>query len=147
MLNTTAAATHNTILHLTIANLPRIGSAWPDQGGIFAGLVRGQEGAADYLLILGPERESELGWQAAIDWAAGLDIDGHRDFSLPTRAEQAVLFGNLRDQFESDWYWSCEQLAASADYAWRQLFGSGGQLYWLKGYDHRARAVRRLTIQ
>ena len=47
-----------------------------------------------------------------MDWAGGLDVDGHKDFTLPTRAEQAILFGTIGDQFHRDGYWSREQLAA-----------------------------------
>ena len=132
---------------LTLAELPRIGQEWPGSGGIFAGLLRGQDGAADYLLILGPEKEMESSWQDAMDWAAALNINDHADFSLPTRAEQAILFGNLRDQFEVDWYWSCAQRAAGSGYAWMQGFGGGCQYVCLKSGACRARAVRRLIIQ
>ena len=131
---------------LTLAELPRIGQEWPGSGGIFAGLVRGQDGASDYLLILGPEKE-ECNWQDAMDWATGLDINDHADFTMPTRAEQSILFGNLRDQFEPEWYWSREQLAALSDYAWVQTFGYGNQVSYHESVDYRARAVRRLIIQ
>ncbi len=131
---------------LTLAELPRIGELWPGSGGIFAGLVRGRDGAVDYLLILGPKHNDELPWQKAMDWAAGLVINDHADFTLPTRAEQAILFGNLRDQFEADWYWSCEQPAADSDYVWMQTFGNGNQRYSRKSNGYRARAVRRLIF-
>ncbi len=132
---------------LKLTELPRLATDWPGQGGLFAGLVRGRDGAPDYLLILGPERESELPWQEAMDWAAGIEVDGHKDFTLPTRAEQAVLFGNTRDQFEREGYWSCEQHAEYADYAWMQYFNFGYQVNYPKGNEWRARAVRRLIIQ
>ena len=133
--------------NLNLTDLPRLGTPFPGQGGLFAGLVRGENGAPDYLLILGPEAEGELAWQPAMDWAAALDIEGHQDFTLPTRAEQAILFGTVRDQFQSDWYWSREQHAAASAYAWMQLFGFGTQGLNRKSYDYRARAVRRLIIQ
>ena len=140
-------ATSTLLSSLTLAELPRIGQEWPGSGGIFAGLVRGQDGASDYLLILGPEKEIECNWQDAMDWAAGLDINDHADFTLPTRAEQSILLGNLRDQFEPGWYWSCEQHAARSVYAWMQHFGYGSQGGHLKSFVFRARAVRRLIIQ
>jgi len=132
---------------LKLSSLPRLGTDWPNQAGQFAGLVRGENGAPDYLLILGPEHDSELPWQQAMDWATGLDIDGHKDFTLPTRAEQAILFGTCRDQFKIDWYWSCEQHAANSGCAWVQFFSDGDQDYGRKSNDYRARAVRRLIIQ
>ncbi len=130
-----------------LGGLPAVGAEWPGQGGVFAGLIRGEHGAPDYLLILGPEREMEASWQAAMDWAAGLQEEGHQDFTLPSRAEQAVLFGNCRDRFERDYYWSREQHAEDADYAWSQYFGDGDQSCNHKNYEWRARAVRRLVIQ
>jgi hypothetical protein len=135
------------VTDLKLTDLPRLGAEWPGQGGIFAGLVRGQDGAPDYLLILGPEFDGELNWQKAMDWAADLEVDGYKDFTLPTRYEQSVLFGNAKDQFQPEWYWSCKQHAEGADYAWMQDFGRGNQGGYRKDNDWRARAVRRLIIQ
>jgi hypothetical protein len=132
---------------LKLSDLPRIGAPMEGQGGIFAGLVRGEGDAPDYLLILGPEYDGELPWQKAMDWAAGIEVDGYKDFSLPNRNEQAVLFGNLRDQFQRDWYWSNTQHAEYADYAWHQNVGGGYQYYNRKTSEFRARAVRRLSIR
>lgn len=132
---------------MLLSEIPRIGQPWPGQGGLFAGLVRGRDGAPDYLLILGPEYGGELNWQAAMDWVKGIEIDGHADFSLPTRVEQSILFGNVGDKFKGDWYWSCEQHAEDAGYAWVQTFNYGYQGLNLKDGEWRARAVRRLIIQ
>jgi hypothetical protein len=127
--------------------MPAIGSFWAQQGGYFAGLVRGTEGAPDHLLILSAHKPAkELAWQAAMDWAASLDADDHRDWSLPNRAESAVLFGNVRDQFaDGGWHWTGEQY--SRNLAWGQDFDVGLQTTIDKGYEGRARAVRRLVIQ
>jgi hypothetical protein len=130
-----------------LSDLPGIGAEWPGQGGRFAGIVRGQDGAPDCLLILGPEYDGELPWQQAMDWAANFSVDGHNDYTLPTRSEQAILFGNTRDQFQRDGYWSCAQHAEFAVYAWMQLFNYGDQSSDPKGNEWRARAVRRLVIQ
>lgn len=135
-----------TISSMFLRDLPAVGTEWSGQGGIFAGLVRGENGARDYLLILGPEYDGETDWNTAMAWASGLDVGSHRDYSLPTRAEQAVLFGNLRDQFQRDWYWSNTQHAEYADFAWCQGFGYGDQDLYPKGRKRRARAVRRLPI-
>ena len=136
-----------------IRDLPAIGTEWPGQGGVFAGLVRGENGAKDYLLILGPEYDGETDWNTAMKWAADLrsadadpDAAHHGDYSLPTRAEQAVLLGNLRDLFQRDWYWSNTQRAEYAACAWYQYFGNGYQDDYRKDNEFRARAVRRLAI-
>jgi hypothetical protein len=126
--------------------IPRIDEVWPDQGGIYAGVVAGRDGAPDYHLIAGPENEDTLDHAAASKWAAGLTVDGHSDFALPFRKEQAILFGNAAQLFKPEWYWSCEQRASSSRNAWDQSFDDGSQNGWHEGSSIRARAVRRLTI-
>jgi hypothetical protein len=126
----------------TTNTAPAIGQQWPGQGGIYAGLMRGRDGAPDYHLIVGPELTPSA-WGAAVNAAAQVDFDGHADFTLPFRAEQAVLFGNVPELFEKDWYWSCEQRAANPDSAWVQFFVIGGQYDFHESIQGRARAVRR----
>ena len=123
----------------------KIGEAW--QGGIYAGLARGRDGASDYHLIVGPEHEADIDWNAAGEWAKALDVDGWKDFSLPTRKEQALCFANVPELFQERAYWSGEQHASYSSYAWGQGFDNGGQDGWLKDGKLRARAVRRLPIQ
>ena len=108
------------------------------EGEIYAGLVLGKDGAADYHLFLQPGAATGVTWQAAMDWAKKL---GH---SLPTRAEQALLFANLKHEFEPRYYWSSEQ--AGPSYAWGQDFSDGSQSFLSRSYEGRARAVRRLEI-
>lgn len=128
-----------------LGSVPRIGEYWEGQGGIYAGTVRGEE--ADHHLILHKDEEDSIQWQPALDWAKTLEADGHQDFNLPNRREQAILYGNLKDQFQEKWYWSCEQHASDPSGAWLQDFSYGTQLSYRKGDGTRARAVRRLVIQ
>jgi hypothetical protein len=128
---------------LPAQTFPNIGEVWPDQGGIYAGIVRGDSGQPDYHLVVATEDFGECKWQAAMDRAKGI-LGG--EYTLPKRKEQAVLFGNVPELFEKAWYWSCEQLESNADYAWCQGFVYGYQLSTRKGGKLRARAVRRLTI-
>lgn len=121
---------------------PAIGHVWPGQGGIYAGLMRGLDGQPDYHLIIGPEL-TPSNWKAATNAAAELEVDGHSDFTLPFRAEQSVMFGNVSELFQKDWYWSREQHAAYPDYAWVQYFDDGLQNVCHKSGQSRARAVRR----
>lgn len=123
-----------------------IGAIWPGEGGIYAGVMRGRDGGPDYHLIVGPEYDGALQWQPAMEWATGLKLHGYKDFTLPYRNEQALLFANVPELFKREYYWSREQLAENADYAWGQTFGNGYQFYWSKVSYHRARAVRRLVI-
>lgn len=130
----------------TIIKAPPIGQHWPEQGGIYAGLVRGTDGQPDHHLILATVKlDTGLAWQPAIDWAATVEVDGHKDFMLPTRRESAVLFANLQDQFEPRWHWTSEQY--SRDDAWVQYFDDGYQIDYDESYEGRARAVRRFNVQ
>jgi hypothetical protein len=126
---------------------PQIGQPWEGQGGIYAGIARGRDLAPDYHLIVGPEFDGQTDWGAAGKWATGLSVDGHSDFALPFRKEQALCFANVPDLFKEEYYWSCEQHASSSNYAWSQNFSNGGQGNWSKDSHVRARAVRRLVIQ
>jgi len=108
------------------------------EGEVYAGLVLGKDGAADYHLFLQPGAATGVTWQAAMNWAKKLD------HSLPTRAEQALLFANLKHEFEPRYYWSSEQAGPSD--AWGQLFNVGYQVNLTRSYEGRARAVRRLEI-
>lgn len=111
------------------------------QGEIYAGIVLGKNGEGDHHLFLLPAKTSPISWDAANKWAES--VGG----SLPTRNEQAILYGNLKNEFEERWHWSCEQHADGSDYVWVQYFDNGFQLYSLKSDEYRARAVRRVLIQ
>ena len=117
---------------------PRIGDAWPT-GGTYVGIARGMDGAPDgHLVLLADQPEGRMPWQKAVDWAASLG-DGAR---LPTRFESALLYANLRDQFDTgSYYWTGTQ-SSDAD-AWDQHFYFGSQYNDDKSFEARARAVRR----
>jgi hypothetical protein len=122
--------------------LPKIGEYWSGQGGIYAGVARGLDGAADYHLILCTEaHKTDFKWQAALDLAKTITADSHSDFRVPTRFESALLYANLQDQFETDqWHWTSTQF--SEYYAWHQGFLSGVQLNCLKSCERRCCFVR-----
>lgn len=111
------------------------------QGEHYAGIITGKDGEAPYHLILLPDEPTdELTFEAAGDWAKR--IGG----SLPNRREQALLYANLKDQFNPAWYWSGEA-HSDTRYAWCQGFDVGYQGSNYTGIELRARAVRRLTIE
>jgi hypothetical protein len=126
---------------------PRIGSIWEGQGGIYAGLVRWRDGGSDYHLIVGPENESDLGWDAANDWAKGLKRESFSDYDAGYRSDHSVAFGNVPELFKKVAYWTREQHASSSDDAWVQSFSNGYQIDWDKDVKLRARAFRRILIQ
>lgn len=118
--------------------VPAIGSRFND--GIYAGIIRGVNGAPDQHLVLMDGAVEEINWNDACAWAA------ERGAELPTRREQALLYANLPEQFEGRWYWSGEQHASDADCAWGQGFNDGFQSSDRKSNQFRARAVRRFAI-
>ena len=116
---------------------PRIGDAL--DGGIYMGVVRGENGEPDYRLVDLGEAPESLAWEAAKKWAA------EKGGSLPTCREQSVMFGNRGEgQYAPTWYWSCEQYAGYDACAWAQYFGNGNQSSIRKDTKYRARAVRRV---
>ncbi|MBN8749501.1 MAG: DUF1566 domain-containing protein [Variovorax sp.] len=150
---------------------PRIGTPWPGQGGIYAGIARGTD--ADYHLILATAKLGRLAWGGArkvpgANWerdgmantmalladktkppaaeaCAALEVEGHHDFYLPARFELALLYANVRDHVENWWHWSSTQYDAS--YAWGCYFYDGLQYYYRKSYEGCAVAVRRFAAQ
>ena len=107
-------------------------------GGIYAGIIRGVAGAPDQHLVLLPGDADDVDWEAAGAFAASAGG------VLPTRAEQALLYENLKHEFQPRWYWSSEQAGPSL--AWYQHFLNGYQHYNDRSYEGRARAVRRFPI-
>jgi hypothetical protein len=127
-------------------NPPRIGEYWAGQGGIYAGVARGRDGDADYHLILAEATpEQDFAWQAALDHAKTIEADGHKDFAVPTRWESALLYANLQDKLNTDyWHWTSTQY--SENDAWVQLFSYGFQRSFSKSYERRCRFVRRSVL-
>jgi hypothetical protein len=127
--------------------LPPIGAVWPGEGGIFAGILRGNAG--DYAVIVPADPASDIDdapWKEAIERANQFRTDLHGDFSAATRAELALCFHNVPKLFKRDLYWSATPVAGDESYAWYQDLCNGYQDGDHKGYELRARAVRRLPI-
>ena len=125
--------------------LPPLGARIEGQGGTAEAVMKGEPGQPDYLLILAEPQHDDDTWQNNLDWAKGLEIDGHKDFDLPTRRELNALRANAKDKFNDDWYWSNEPYGS--DDAWYQGFYDGTQnWYYQRGNDIRGCAVRRIPI-
>ena len=107
-------------------------------GEEYAGLILGMDYPA-YPLVLLPGDSSDVSWPPAVDWA-----NGHGG-ALPTRRELALLFANLRESFERNWYWSSEPHATRAQLVWGQNFASGIQTIYGRPYRGHARAIRRIS--
>jgi hypothetical protein len=102
-----------------------------------AGAILNDDGTLSHYVILLPGEAESVNWQDAVAWAT------ERGGELPTRREQSLLFANLKDGFESAWYWSGERHEENSGWAWYQSFGYGGQNGGAQRYEFRARAVRR----
>lgn len=109
-------------------------------GESYAGLILGKDGAPDHHLVLLPGDASDVTWSAARDWAVSSGGE------LPTRRELALLFANLREQFQREWYWSSEASEARSQLVWGQNWSSGIQTMYGRQFHGRARAVRRIVI-
>jgi len=125
------------------ADVPAIGQYWPGQGGIYAGLARGQEGEPDYHLILAVEDpETSFTWEDANAHAKTIMADGHKDFALPLRVESALLYANLSDMINAyHWYWTGTE--HSAGRAFFKPFIIGPKDGYGVSFEARARFVRR----
>lgn len=123
-----------------------IESRFPDidiaAGEHYAGLSRDHTtGAWHHVVLLPATTDKHLTWQEAIDWAKSVGGE------LPTRFESALLYANLRDQVDTDyWYWTGTQHEREPSWAWLQYFYYGSQNYTLKGDRSRACAVRRVPV-
>jgi hypothetical protein len=117
---------------------PRIGAK--GRYGIYAGIARGRDGGPDYAVeVIEAAPKDRLTWTDAVKWATSAGGE------LPTRKEQALLFANVPELFEANWYWSGEQSAGYASYAWSQSFSYGGQGDYHEDNKLRVRAVRRVA--
>ena len=125
---------------------PPIGDYWDGQGGIYAGLARGENGQPDYHLVLAMTKpQQKFTWEAAKAFAQRVTVEGHLHFTLPNRTESALLFANLRDKFDTN-YWCWTGTEHSAGRAFGQSFYSGTQYDYTVTTEAPARFVRRVAL-
>ena len=130
-----ASAPETPDLH-TFLDTPAIGARY--LGGIYAGPTID---IGPMALILLPGEYTGT-WEGARAWAA----QQGEGATLPSRIDALLLLKNLKSEFQEAYYWTDESVALNGAYAWFQSFSNGGQYYYHKGYDYRARAVRRVAI-
>lgn len=154
------------------SDVPAIGTYWEGQGGVYAGVMRGENGKPDYRLIVATEDLGKHEWGSygtevagagsASDGAANTEAliedgnhpaatacaeyeaDGHHDFYLPARRELQVTEANVSELFAKEWHWSSTQ--RSADFAFFMYFAVGFKGIHGKHVELRVRPVRRLPI-
>lgn len=112
------------------------------EGERWAGIQIDPDGSARHLILLPGEHPSKT-------WKQGMALaeKAGEGIAMPTRRQQSLLFANLPELFQHDWYWSCEQHAGNDASAWMQLFGDGNQFSYLKGYQCRVVLVRSIPIE
>lgn len=147
---------------------PAIGNIWPEQGGFYAGDMRGDDGTVYGLIISncdvdkdvgtsawGPEGEHNLSeWDGlantnqlrathpAAKLAAEHTTQHHTDFYLPARRELQLACATVPHLFGSaSWYWSSTPY--SDDYAWAVDFDNGYANFVYRYDEFRVRPVRR----
>ena len=158
-----------------VGSEPALGELWPEQGGIYAGLARHEDGRHYHLIVASAEAGEHQGiaWGVRGDdiagaaskadgaantgallevgsdlakWVTALSIAGHDDWYVPSQRELALAWINAPATFKTEgWYWTSTQYSRS--YAWAQHFADGGQLSYGKGLEFRARAVRRFFLE
>jgi len=121
---------------LKLSDLPAVGQ--PLDAGLFAGLTTKPDGTHCAVVLLADQPAKDVTWKQAMNWAKKLDAE------LPARPVSALLFANLKPEFEPCWHWTCEALDSSC--AWCQYFYYGYQFSSGKSFAGRARAVRLIQL-
>ena len=162
-----------TLSETTPTTPPAIGRFWAEQGGVYAGLMRGHGDVPDYHLIVAAGAE---GHHKGLEWGGGgitvegasSDFDGLANtlalFHAESKHPAAEFAASLLIEGHSDWYlpsrrelrllwctvpelfeggWYWSSTQYSAFDAWDQGFGDGTQSGNVKAYEGRVRAVRR----
>jgi hypothetical protein len=83
----------------------------------------------------------------AAQLCANLNVNGHKDWFLPSMSELDLLYKNLKlmglGSFKDDWYWSSSASEYGSIAAWAQKFSDGSRNdYNHKGNAFLVRAVR-----
>jgi hypothetical protein len=155
--------------------VPKIGSYWEGEGGVYAGFSRGWGDVPDGHLIVPTDQRAcfedvklgthgidvkgatserdGLGNTKALAEAGsalckailGLEIEGHSDYFLMARRDGALCYANVPELFETN-EWYLLSTQFSASSAWDQDFDGGGQDHYGKKFSARARACRRLIL-
>lgn len=153
---------------------PAIGQLWAEQGGIYAGLMRGENGTLDYHLIVAADPAGSV---EAISWGSAGQAEPGATSSLDGLANTRALLDSPHDHPAAQWAsglqidghhdfylparrelrlcwvnvpelfeeaWYWSSTQSSPNNAWIQYFDDGDQNLDLKYYEGRARAVRRV---
>lgn len=108
--------------------LPQIGEYWAGQGGVLTGLLP-KHGGGYAAVITGPRIDEEAAtYQAIKEKVEAIEVDGHKDFRLPLKAELSLQKAAIPQLFKTDdWYWSMERHPDDESYVYAQDFCYGDQ--------------------
>lgn len=145
---------------------PSIGEYWPEQGGIYAGDFRTDDGTVYGLIVAdcgddigrarwAPDGERDLSeWDGlentrrlrnecpAAKLASDYQADALTDFYLPARRELMLAAANVPHLFgKESWYWT--STPRSECFAWAVDFEGGGVYHDDRSNEFRVRPFRR----
>jgi hypothetical protein len=109
------------------------------EGEIYCGAIIKADGTGHHIILL-PGDNDDASWDDQMAWAKSIGGD------LPDRAEQALFYQYMPEEFHKDFYWSNQQHESRSGFAWGQYFLDGYQSYRHKVIIIRARAVRRVAV-
>ena len=108
------------------------GDSLPD-GTIYAGI---SPDTHKPLYAMPTDAGQMLSWKKAGEFAAGLDMHGHKDWRVPTQNELEILY-RLRHRIPgfsmTGWYWSSS--LSSHGLAWVQRFSDGHQFSHANAFE------------
>lgn len=155
----------------------RIGMEWPEQGGILAGMMRGENGAPDYFLILPTDPKA---YNPGIAWGGYEKDEPGAKHEHDGQANTAALVASKIEHPAAEWAaglqiggfkdfylpsrrelrmlwctvadqfepgWYWSSTQFAANRAWYQTFDDGVQYFGYKFVQGRVRAVRRFIIE
>jgi hypothetical protein len=127
-----------------------VGAEFRAEWGAYEKDVKGTEtkvgsGKRNTQLIIAVLKETGETGKAA-QMCADLNINGRKDWFLPSKDELNFMYENLKKKgignFSDEWYWPSSQSDGNLNGAWLQFFGNGYQVTYPKGRTVSVRAVR-----
>lgn len=110
------------------------------------GIIYYVDETGDHGLICTAEDLGEYNWSAAIKACAELELNGYKDWYLPTITELNLMYqqkntiGNYKSGYFYQ-YWSSSENLHNDKFAWLQDF-SNGRYYVYKDGDYKASKAR-----
>jgi hypothetical protein len=112
--------------------------AWGQYGKEIAGCADRRNGKANTAAML----QAECAAAIAVH---NLDVDGHKDWYLPSLGEMNIAAANVPELFAGDGiYWTSTQ--GSRYVAFVQDFASGNSYWYVKDLEFRVRAFRQIPL-